>query len=76
MLKLTVKHFIDGDTAVLSHSSRASHFVEGSDSSLNEVVRIGRAFALGEDVGDTHTLENGTHSTTGFHTGTGRSGTR
>lgn len=54
---------------------RVTHFAEGADGSLHEVVRIGRAFRLSEDVGDTYRFEDGTHSATGLDTGTVGGGT-
>ncbi len=67
---LAVKHFFDRDTAILRYLSGRAHFAEGFDSSLHEVVGVGRALRLSEDVSDTNAFEDGTHSTTGLYTGT------
>ena len=67
---LTVKHFIETYATVLSHLHWATHFCERCDSSLNEVVRVRRAFTLSKHVGDTNAFEHGTHSTTGLNTST------
>ena len=69
-----VEHLVYGDAAVLGNDSGRAHLVEGGDGSLNEVVGVGRALALGKHIGDAHALEDGTHSATGLHTGTVGSG--
>ena len=71
---LAFEHLFYGDAAVLGNDSGRAHFVEGGDCSLHEVVGVGRALALGKNVGDAHALEHGTHSATGLYTGTVRSG--
>ena len=69
-LVLAFEYFFYGDTAVLSDSGWRAHFAEGCDGGLHEVVGVRRSFALGEDVSDAYAFEDGTHSATGFNTGT------
>ena len=52
-----------------------AEFLEGLDGSLHQVVGVGRTLRLGKDIGNTYTLKNSTHGTTGDHTRTSRSGT-
>ena len=68
--ELTVKHFVQGDTTIVCHSLRAAHLVQALDSSLDQVVGVGRALALADDIGHADALEHGTHSTTSLHTRT------
>ena len=43
---------------------------EGRHGCFDHVVRVGRTFGFGQDVGNPGALQNGTHRTTGNNTGT------
>ncbi len=69
---LAFEHLFNGDSAVLGDDGGRTHFVQGCDSGLDEVVGVGRTLALCKDVGDAHALEDGTHGATGLHARTVR----
>ena len=71
---LSVEYGRNTYATVLSYHASVAEFAERLDGCLNQVVGIGRAFRLSQDILDTNTLKHGTHSTTCFHTGTGRCG--
>jgi len=72
--ELTVKHFVQGDSTVVSYRLRAAHLVQGLDGGLDQIVGVGRPLRLADDVGHTDALKDSTHSTTSLHTGTRGSG--
>lgn len=59
---------------MLSHSACIAHLTQSQNSSLYKVVGVRRTFRLSENVLDTNTFQYGTHSTTGYNSGTFRSG--
>ena len=63
-----------GNTAHTGYGVGVTELDEGSDSSLDEVVRVGRALGLSQHVLNTYRLEHGTHRTSGLHSGTGSGG--
>ena len=73
-MNLTIKNFVERNATELGYHIRILHLEKGIDGGLDDAVGIGRAFALGKDVLDTHALEDSTHSTAGDDTGTGGSG--
>ena len=58
----------------MSHGSRAAHLLESLQRSLHQVVGVAGALGLADNIGHTHRLKDGTHSTTSLHTGTGAGG--
>ena len=72
-ISLSFEYFSQIHAAVLSHSLSVTHIGQSLDCSLNQIVRVGRPLGLSQDVSNAHTLEHGTHGTTGNHTCTFRS---
>lgn len=69
-MRLAVKHFVHGDAALLSNGVGIAELAECKDCGLDEVVGVGGAFGLSEDVGDTYSLEDSAHSTATGETST------
>ncbi len=59
---------------MLSHCAGVTHLAQSEDGCLNQVVGVRRTLRLGQNVFDANALEHGTHSATGYHTGTLRCG--
>ena len=58
---------------MLSNCSCVTHLTQGQDCSLNQVVRVRRTLRLSQNVSDTNAIQNGTHCTTSYNSGTFRS---
>lgn len=55
---------------MLSNGACIAHFCKCLNGGLYQVVGVGRALGLSKDILDASSLENGTHCTTSYHTGT------
>ena len=59
---------------MLSYGAGITHFAEGEDRCLHEVVGVRRTLRLRKHVGDTYAFKHGAHSTTCYHSRTFRGG--
>ena len=59
--ELTVEDLVHRDAALLRNGVCVTELAESLYGGLDEVVRVGRALGLGEDIGHAYCLEDGAH---------------
>ena len=72
VFSLSVKYTFHTDSSGLSNGLGVTQLLESLDGSLHQVVGIRRTLGLCQNIGNTNTLKNCTHSATSNHTSTSR----